>query len=42
MGKKQRKDGYAELILTKQWGWENLREVERRRRDRTEVISKSE
>ncbi len=42
MGKKQRKDGYAELILTKQWGWENLREIERRRRDRTEVISKSE
>lgn len=40
-GKKQRKDGYVEWILTKQWGWDNLKEVERGRRDRTEVISKS-
>ncbi|KLO20256.1 hypothetical protein SCHPADRAFT_992338 [Schizopora paradoxa] len=39
-GKKQRKDGYAEWIITKCWGWENLREVERRRRDKTEVVAK--
>ena len=31
---------YAESIIDKQWGWENLKEVERRTRDSTEMVTK--
>ncbi|KAG6337330.1 hypothetical protein ID866_1755 [Astraeus odoratus] len=38
---KRRKIEYAESIIEQQWGWPSLKEIERRRMDRTEVISKS-
>ena len=40
IGKGRKKVDYAQLIMEKHWGWESLKEIERRRRDRTEVISK--
>ncbi|EGN97497.1 hypothetical protein SERLA73DRAFT_75173 [Serpula lacrymans var. lacrymans S7.3] len=38
---KRRKVEYAESIIEKQWGWPSLKEIERQRRDRTEVTEKS-
>ncbi|KAI6153500.1 hypothetical protein BKA82DRAFT_4090668 [Pisolithus tinctorius] len=38
---KRRKAEYAESIIERGWGWPSLKELEERRVDRTEVISKS-
>ncbi|KAI5124632.1 hypothetical protein M0805_004241 [Coniferiporia weirii] len=38
---KRKKTEYAESIMEKLWGWENLKELERQKRDMSEVISKS-
>jgi hypothetical protein len=38
----RRKVEYAESIVEKQWNWPSLKELERRKRDRTEVVSKSQ
>ncbi|KDQ63655.1 hypothetical protein JAAARDRAFT_169728 [Jaapia argillacea MUCL 33604] len=37
----RKKVEYAESIIEKQWGWPSLKEVERQKRDRTEVNVKS-
>lgn len=37
----RRKVEYAESIIEKQWNWPSLKEIERRKRDRTEVVVKS-
>ncbi|KAF9240874.1 hypothetical protein BU15DRAFT_73727 [Melanogaster broomeanus] len=37
----RRKAEYAESIIEKAWGWPSLKEIERKRRDRTEVIVKT-
>ena len=36
----RRKVEYAETILEKAWGWDNLKEIERRKRDMSEVLVK--
>lgn len=38
--RKRRIADYAEAIMEKQWGWENLRELERRKRDATETTTR--
>jgi len=38
----RRKIEYAESIIEKQWNWPSLKEIERRKRDRTEVVVKSQ
>jgi hypothetical protein len=38
----RRKVEYAESIIEKQWNWPSLKEIERRQRDRTEVVVKSQ
>lgn len=38
---KRRKLEYAESIIEEQWGWPSLREMEKRRIDKTEIVSKS-
>lgn len=38
----RRKVEYAESIIEKQWNWPSLKEIERRQRDRTEVVIKSQ
>lgn len=38
----RRKVEYAESIIEKQWDWPSLKEIERRKRDRTEVVVKSQ
>lgn len=38
----RRKVEYAEAIMEKQWGWENLKELETQRKDASEVEVKSE
>lgn len=38
----RRKVEYAESIMEKQWNWPSLKEIERRRRDKTEVVIKSQ
>ncbi|KIK99035.1 hypothetical protein PAXRUDRAFT_823202 [Paxillus rubicundulus Ve08.2h10] len=37
----RRKMEYAESIIEKAWGWPSLKEIERKRRDRTEVVVKT-
>jgi hypothetical protein len=37
----RRKAEYAESIIEKAWEWPSLKEIERKRRDRTEIIVKS-
>lgn len=37
----RRKVEYAESIMEKQWNWPSLKEIERRRRDKTEVVIKT-
>ncbi|KAG8219894.1 hypothetical protein J3R82DRAFT_888 [Butyriboletus roseoflavus] len=37
----RRKTEYAESIIEKAWGWPSLKEMERKRRDTTEVLVKS-
>ncbi|KIJ21650.1 hypothetical protein PAXINDRAFT_64419 [Paxillus involutus ATCC 200175] len=37
----RRKTEYAESIIEKAWGWPSLKEIERKRRDRTEVVVKT-
>lgn len=37
----RRKVEYAESIIEKQWNWPSLKEIERRQRDRTEVVIKT-
>lgn len=37
----RRKAEYAESIIEKQWNWPSLKEIERRQRDRTEVVIKT-
>lgn len=36
----RRKTEYAESIIEKAWGWPSLKEIERKRRDMTEVLAK--
>ena len=36
----RRKTEYAESIIEKAWGWPSLKEIERKRRDTTEVLAK--
>lgn len=38
---KRRKLEYAESIIEEQWGWPSLREMEKRRIDKTEIVSKT-
>ncbi|KAG2044734.1 hypothetical protein BDR03DRAFT_937124 [Suillus americanus] len=37
----RRKVEYAESIMEKQWNWPSLKEIERRQRDKTEVVIKT-
>ncbi|KAF9229400.1 hypothetical protein BS17DRAFT_675151, partial [Gyrodon lividus] len=37
----RRKIEYAESIIEKAWGWPSLKEIERKQRDRTEVVVKT-
>ncbi|KAG1755176.1 uncharacterized protein EDB91DRAFT_277723 [Suillus paluster] len=37
----RRKVEYAESIMEKQWNWPSLKEIERRQRDKTEVVVKT-
>lgn len=37
---KRRKVEYAESIIEQQWGWPSLRDIEKKRIDRTEVVAK--
>ncbi|KAG2350473.1 hypothetical protein BDR05DRAFT_993870 [Suillus weaverae] len=37
----RRKVEYAESIIEKQWNWPSLKEIERRQRDKTEVVIKT-
>ena len=38
----RKKTDFADLIMEKHWGWESLGDVEKERRDRSEVSKKSE
>ena len=35
-----KKVDYADVIMVQQWGWESLKEVEKKKRDKTEVTMK--
>ncbi|KAH7883685.1 hypothetical protein F5I97DRAFT_2042628 [Phlebopus sp. FC_14] len=37
----RRKAEYAESIIERQWGWPSLKEIERKQKDRTEIVVKN-